>query len=281
MHWLRTTAIWLALACLAAPALAGGPHVRATLVADVQGVAPGGAFRLGVLLDVEEGWHVYWRNPGDAGLSTDVEFHLPDGFTGGDVQWPVPKVFVQPGGLVGYGYEGSVLHWVTVLAPKGLRLGSSVSLAAEAAWLACKDVCVPDGGPLELVLPVTAAAEPANRKLFAGWQARLPVPPAQARELASVTVTGSIPAGGEAGAFEIVAAWRAPVRNVAWCPAAGGGVGVEDITLSRGGPVDKIRFRTLLFRDGGGRILESVLLYTGRDGRSRGVSVPVPLRAGE
>ncbi len=282
--------LWMMLVCCTALAFSasaraatphrGAPHVRATLVADVSSLAPGASFRLGVLLDVEAGWHVYWRNPGDAGLSTEVGFSLPDGFLADELRWPVPRVFTQPGGLVGYGYEGSVLHWVEVRAPRSFRVGSQVTLRGEAAWLACKEICVPDGGPLELVLPVEREASPARRALFDAWQARLPRKPEDVPELADLSVVGTIPTGAEAGDFAIVATWRQPVRDVAWCPAAGDAVGVEKAELSRTKGVDRIRFRILLLGDGAGRILESVLLYTGRDGKRGGIAIPVPLRAG-
>jgi thiol:disulfide interchange protein DsbD len=267
----------LTLLCLAA-ARAEEPHVRASLVADVDGVRPGGTFRLGVLLEMQDGWHVYWRNPGDAGLPTDIRFYLPSGFEAGPLQWPIPKVFRQPGDVVGYGYDGSVLHWVTVKAPAKFP-NAVVALRAEAVWLACKEICVPDGGPLSLGLPVVRDPKPANARLFADWEARLPVPAAQSADVASAAVKGALGPDGKKGRLEIAVAWRKPVRDVAWCPAADESVSVENVSVAGGGERTVIGFDVLLLDDGASRILETVLLYAGQDGRRRGVSVPVPLRS--
>jgi thiol:disulfide interchange protein DsbD len=265
----------LTLLCLAA-ARAEEPHVRAALVADVDGVRPGATFRLGVLLDIQAGWHVYWRNPGDAGLPTDIRFYLPEGFEAGPLQWPIPKVFQQPGDVVGYGYEGSVLHWVTVKSPSKLP-NAVVSIRAEAVWLACKETCVPDGGPLSLALPVAREPEATNRKLFADWEARLPVPAQGAPDVASATVKGALGPDGKRGRFETAVVWRSAVRDVAWCPAAEESVSVENVSVTGDGRRTAIRFDVLLLDDGASRILEAVLLYADGKGRRRGVSVPVRL----
>jgi DsbC/DsbD-like thiol-disulfide interchange protein len=154
-----------------------------------------------------------------------------------------------------------------------------VSIRAEAVWLACKETCVPDGGPLSLGLPVVREPKAANGKLFADWQARLPVPAAQSPDAESVTVKGTLEPDRKRGTFEIAVVWRSAVRDVAWCPAAEESVSVENVSVSGDGRRTSIRFDVLLLDDGAGRILESVLLYAGRDGRRRGVSVPVPLRS--
>ena len=45
--------------------------------------------KVGVLLEVEPGWHVYWMNPGDSGAPTTVSLTLPPGFTAGPVRFPL------------------------------------------------------------------------------------------------------------------------------------------------------------------------------------------------
>jgi len=93
-------------------------RVRARLVADT----PGSTFRLGVHFEIEDGWHIYWRNPGGAGLATAIEFDLPAGCVASPLQWPLPITFVQSEGIPGYGYEGSVV------------LAAEVSVPAEASF---------------------------------------------------------------------------------------------------------------------------------------------------
>ncbi len=120
---------WIGLlvaAFLAVNATAEESHVRARLVADAAFIEPGQPFLLGVELEPDPGWHVYWRNPGGAGLSTGVLYRLPDGFSIGELQWPTPVEFEQPGGIIGYGYEDRVILAAEVTAPAGFQ--------REGAW---------------------------------------------------------------------------------------------------------------------------------------------------
>ena len=64
----------------------GSKLVHLTLISDKATIAPGGAATIGVRLQMEPGWHTYWKNPGDSGTSTSVQFKLTgvDGATVGD-----------------------------------------------------------------------------------------------------------------------------------------------------------------------------------------------------
>jgi thiol:disulfide interchange protein DsbD len=133
--------------------------VRAGLVADVACVAPGGTFRLAVRLTMEEGWHVNWLNPGDAGLAPGVSWRLPAGFRAGLLEWPHPRRFVT-GPVVIFGYEAEVLLVTDVRAPATLEAGGAVELIADVSWLACAEACVPGSGTASLRLPVEAVSRP-------------------------------------------------------------------------------------------------------------------------
>ncbi|MDB5297274.1 MAG: dsbd3, partial [Phycisphaerales bacterium] len=115
----------------------GNALVTAAVVADVAAVAPGKPFRVGVRLTVSPGWHVYWQNPGDAGLPTVVELRLPPGFAHKPFGFPTPVRFDQPGDVVGFGYEGELMVVAEVTPPADLPLGRPVRVSAEADWLVC------------------------------------------------------------------------------------------------------------------------------------------------
>ena len=67
------------------------PQVRAELVAHApEGVTPGKPLWLGLKIEHQRDWHTYWKNPGDSGLPTKLNFTLPDGMLAGPVQWPTP-----------------------------------------------------------------------------------------------------------------------------------------------------------------------------------------------
>ena len=147
---------------LSAFALPGGSavvktdEVHAELVAHApQGVAPGQALWLGLLIEHAPHWHTYWKNPGDSGLATSLQWALPDGFKAGEVEWPTPKR-LPIGPLVNHGYEGRLLLPVRVEIPVGFA-GDTLSAKLHAEWLVCKDVCIPQSGDFALDIPTRSA----------------------------------------------------------------------------------------------------------------------------
>jgi thiol:disulfide interchange protein DsbD len=79
-------------------------------------------FTMGIEFTIEPGWHIYWTNPGDAGLPIEFEWELPKGYRVQDIQYPVPVKFVE-GGVVGYVYSGEVVLLATVNPPKEAEKG--------------------------------------------------------------------------------------------------------------------------------------------------------------
>jgi len=120
--------------------------VKAYLVSEVLSIKPGQKFSVGLLLVIDKGWHTYWKNPGDSGLPTKIEWDLPDGFVPGDIQWPYPQRFELPE-LVNFGYEGEVFLITEIVAPKTLVSGSRVKVATSVDWLAGKEVSIKTSQP--------------------------------------------------------------------------------------------------------------------------------------
>jgi thiol:disulfide interchange protein DsbD len=160
----------LALAFLAGPALAQAPgathHVKASLVADSTGIAPGRTIHVALRQQIEPHWHTYWRNSGDSGEPTEIKWDLPGGWQAGGFTWPAPKR-LPVGPLMNYGYEGEVLLPMTLTAPASATPGQLVTLKAKARFLVCADICVPEDADLSLTLPVGAGPAPAEPQLGA------------------------------------------------------------------------------------------------------------------
>src|SRR5215475_2130090 len=101
------TALVAALAFAAAPVSLAAPvktdYVEAELVAARTAIVPGEPLTVALRLSMQKGWHTYWRNPGDSGLPTTLDWKLPAGVVAGPIQWPAPQVLAQ-GPLVNYGY---------------------------------------------------------------------------------------------------------------------------------------------------------------------------------
>ncbi len=181
MHLLRITFLVSLLSLVSANTLRAeavyDAHVRAELVSEVQSIQPGTAFWVGLNLQMDPGWHTYWKNPGDSGLATTIEWNLPEGFTAGPVEWPYPQtIFVDP--LMTYAYENTVLLLTRIQTPHSLLPGTTVTLNAEAHWLACEKICIPGKGVFNITLPVRAEApvpDPVLAPRFAEARARLPL----------------------------------------------------------------------------------------------------------
>jgi thiol:disulfide interchange protein DsbD len=167
---------------LASPAVAldslpvESPRATVVLTADHEAVAPGQTVRLLLRVRMADGWHIYWRNPGDAGGAPEITWTLPEGASAGPLEFPAPSR-MSYGPLLNYGYTGAVAFPVSVTVPRGLLPGEVFTLEAEARWLICADICIPEEGVFRLDLPVEATPRPAaNARLFAAAEATLPRP---------------------------------------------------------------------------------------------------------
>ena len=170
----------LCLFFLLAPGVRAEPAtnqpVTAELVAQDTAWQPGRPFWVAVRLTMDTQWHTYWRNPGDAGLATTVDWDLPEGFQAGPLLWPYPKRIVD-GTLASYAYENTVLL-LTEITPPPAWTGTMAVLKARAAWLMCKEACIPGNALITLELPVTNGMPSADGRWampFAATRAALPV----------------------------------------------------------------------------------------------------------
>ncbi len=150
-------------------------HAKVELTSDVANIKPGQDLRLGVHYVLEPGWHVYWINPGDSGQPPSFKWQLPTGFRAGEIQWPLPER-LSSSQLVDYGYKDEVLFIVPVHTPANLNNDSPVAIIADAKWLICREVCIPDRTQLRLSLPVSSSApkSSADAPLFNRAKEQLP-----------------------------------------------------------------------------------------------------------
>lgn len=92
--------------------------------------------------DVPPGVHVYWRNPGQAGLPTTITVTAPTGIvTVGSTRWPAPQLF-EEAGLITFGYTDRVQVLTPVRVEPAAPTGT-VELVTSVSWLECGTECVP------------------------------------------------------------------------------------------------------------------------------------------
>ncbi|MES2594485.1 MAG: protein-disulfide reductase DsbD domain-containing protein [Verrucomicrobiota bacterium] len=142
--------------------------VKLTLASENLAIVPGQTFRVGIFLQHEKGWHTYWRQPGIVGVPTSMEWKLPPGFKAGPLEYPEPEA-TKMFQIRAQGYERDVLLQAQVEAPADLQPGTSITIAGQAAWMACGNTCHPGTTQLSLTLPVAARADldPMWQPLFA------------------------------------------------------------------------------------------------------------------
>ncbi|MBB5328207.1 protein-disulfide reductase DsbD family protein [Tunturiibacter gelidoferens] len=170
----------------------GGPgpikaqHLTAELVSLSPDIAPGGTLQVGLVLTLEEHWHVYWINAGDSGEPPKITWTLPEGITAGPMLFPIPSR-LPLGPLMDFGYEDEVAFPVQLTAASSLKPGPT-HIDAKVTYLVCREVCIPGKAHLGLnlnVVPEAAAAQPVGALGEALGLIPKPLPPD-----AKLTVTG-------------------------------------------------------------------------------------------
>jgi thiol:disulfide interchange protein len=171
----------------------GGPgpvkaqHLTAELVSLAPSIAPGGTLQVGLVLTLEEHWHVYWSNAGDSGEPPKIDWNLPKGITAGPMQFPIPSR-LPLGPLMDFGYEDSVAFPILLTTSKDIKPGP-IHLDAKVNWLVCREVCIPGKAHLGLNLTVDPAASSPAQPVGALGEA-LTLLPTSLPPDAKLTVTG-------------------------------------------------------------------------------------------
>lgn len=160
------------------PAHAAPPpsHVQAELVAETDSLRPGQPAWIAVVLTMEPGWHVYWHNPGDSGLSTTIRWDLPGSFDIGPIEWPAPSAFAGSE-VTSYGYEGQVMLMSRVTPSADASTAKPAMLGATVKWLECREICLNGSTEVRLELPIDQAVPQLNAQwanAFAVARRRLP-----------------------------------------------------------------------------------------------------------
>ncbi len=178
-HFCRTTGVLIVLAISAFSfPQAATQHAKAELLARQSSVKPGSDLQLGVHFMLEKGWHIYWTNPGDSGQPPSFKWQLPPGFSTGEMQWPRPERLQPSKELVDFGYSGEVLLPLRIHTPSVISSRAPVEFDAEAKWLVCREVCIPEQANLHLTLPVSsdASVDQQHAQLFERTYKLIPKP---------------------------------------------------------------------------------------------------------
>ena len=122
-------------------------HAKASLITNLKD-SQQESFYVGVRLEMQEGWHTYWENPGDSGSPFNAEWSVAQGVIVENVEWPTPVTIPYPP-LMTFGYEGDVVFPFKVFRAIDSDLSS---ISVDFDFLICADICIPEKASLALDL---------------------------------------------------------------------------------------------------------------------------------
>ncbi|MBX3477526.1 MAG: thioredoxin family protein [Brevundimonas sp.] len=222
----------------AADAVRRSERIEAELVPMSAWAAPGSTAVVAVRQKIAPGWHTYWRNPGDSGGATTLEWTLPPGVTAGEIVWPTPER-QRLLSLMNYGYSGAVYLPVPIEVPASARPGTTLPLKVEVLFLVCSDqMCVPELMTLTLDLPVREGAAPLDPLHGAAVERTLTQAPRPAPIEARMTQEGQTltlsATGGPLAEGPVSWAWFFPFKGglIDHAAAQPGVAGPDGLTLT-------------------------------------------------
>jgi DsbC/DsbD-like thiol-disulfide interchange protein/cytochrome c biogenesis protein CcdA len=217
-------------------------QVRAELLAHApDGAQPGKTVWVGLQITHQPEWHTYWKNPGDSGLATVLQWTLPPGVTAGDIAWPLPHK-IPIGNLANYGYEGTVLLPVPVTIDPSFQpgpLAGDLEVRLRASWLVCKRECIPQDGDFVLKIPTRSSLAGHAAAFDAAHQAQpsdLPASPGNSLTVRANSLQlrmDNLPAALRGKTLEFFPESPEVIETAArWSQAWEGGVWTASIPLS-------------------------------------------------
>ena len=152
-----------------------GDSWRTRIVSAVTATGTRATLPLGLQMDLDEGWHIYWRSPGEAGMPPTLSIEPgSENVAAAEFLWPAPQQSIEQGELVTRTYAGNVL------LPVRLHLeqpGRPATLAAGIDYQVCDQICIPVRVDARLHVPAGTAAPSSHARPIAEAEARVPVSP--------------------------------------------------------------------------------------------------------
>lgn len=137
----------------------------------------GSALQGGLEIAMEEGWHTYWRVPGDAGIPPQFDFSGSINLANVTVSYPFPVRYFDGTAL-------SLVYWGHVTLPltvEPIDPDLPVTLNLRALFGVCDVICIPARVNLSVTLAPGSDDDPRARIAIEQAQRMLPGPPQAGR----------------------------------------------------------------------------------------------------
>lgn len=217
--WLYAVAVAMLLWVACAPRSHAGEslpirtgHAIASLLTYSNTAMPNAPLRVGLRLQLDRGWHTYWRNPGDAGDPATITVTASGALAGTTqtILWPTPTR-IREGSLISYAYTGDTLlplRLPLAAAAPNPAEGGLTTLNAHASWLVCAQSCVPEEADFTLDIK-TGPQQPSIQAPLFDTVARFSPHPSPYP--ATISPTGTLTLlGPELGPHAVMDAWFLP-----------------------------------------------------------------------
>jgi DsbC/DsbD-like thiol-disulfide interchange protein len=110
----------------------------------------------GIAIQLQPGWHTYWRNPGDSGVPPRIDFGKSENIEAVTILWPAPMKFADGAGGVSLGYQKQVVLPLRIVAKNADK---PVTLRADINYAVCEKLCIPVEASTELAFTSVASTE--------------------------------------------------------------------------------------------------------------------------
>ena len=110
----------------------------------------------GIAIQLQPGWHTYWRTPGDSGVPPRFDFSKSDNVEAVTVLWPAPRKFDDGAGGTSLGYVRQIVLPLRIVAKNADK---PVTLRASINYAVCEKLCIPVDANAELAFASVASTE--------------------------------------------------------------------------------------------------------------------------
>ena len=110
----------------------------------------------GIAIQLQPGWHTYWRTPGDSGVPPRFDFGKSENIEAVTILWPAPTKFADGAGGVSLGYQKQVVLPLRIVAKNADK---PVTLRADINYAVCEKLCIPVEASTELAFTSVASTE--------------------------------------------------------------------------------------------------------------------------
>lgn len=145
-------------------------HARMRLLTGVNSIGEAGQFEAALHMNMSEGWHSYWRVPGDAGAPPRFNWEGSENVESVDVSWQAPGRYEEYE-FQTFGYSGDVYFPLVVNLKEPNK---ATTLKVNIQTMVCSDICIPQFFDLSMTIPAGDGKRVAEQRIINFEKRRVP-----------------------------------------------------------------------------------------------------------